>query len=292
MRSIPTIDELNSLVPNEMSAMDYLESRGVYYRSMACEQCGQNMRRIVARGVFRCETHQCKDRQVSIKVGTFFHRNHLSTRDILRLGLLWLSGVSHVSAVNLTGHSPNTVTSYYGHFRQLTTQSLTEEDQVIGGLGITVEIDETKLGKRKYNRGHRVEGVWVVVGVERTEQGKIFIVPVENRNAETLTAIVGAHVAAGSIINTDCWRGYSGLAAMTSIQHFTVNHSRTFVDPSTGACTNTVEGVNSGLKRKIAVRNRVRAGIEGHLGEYIWRKKNADTLWDSLIQAMADIHYH
>jgi hypothetical protein len=28
--------------------------------------------------------------------------------------------------------------------------------------GIIVEVDETKLGKRKYYRGHRVVKVWVI----------------------------------------------------------------------------------------------------------------------------------
>ena len=37
----------------------------------------------------------------------------------------------------------------------------------IGGNNAIVEIDESKFGKRKYNRGHRVEGVWVVGAVER-----------------------------------------------------------------------------------------------------------------------------
>ena len=32
-------------------------------------------------------------------------------------------------------------------------------DHSIGGEGIVVEIDETKMGKRKYNRGHMVEGL-------------------------------------------------------------------------------------------------------------------------------------
>ena len=32
-------------------------------------------------------------------------------------------------------------------------------DQSIGGEGIVVEINETRMGKRKYNRGHRVEGM-------------------------------------------------------------------------------------------------------------------------------------
>jgi transposase-like protein len=147
------------------------------------------------------------------------------------------------------------------------------------------------IGKRKYNRGHRVDGVWVVVGVERTEQGKIFVIPVEARNRETLNDVISTHVAEGSIVYTDCWRGYSGVTTLPGIEHYTVNHSRNFVNPITGVCTNTVEGVNSGLKRKIAVRNRVRDGIEGHLGEYVWRKKNSKCLWSAFIKAISDSHY-
>ena len=38
----------------------------------------------------------------------------------------------------------------------------------IGGIGIVVEIDESKFGKRKHNCGHKVDGVWVVGMVEIT----------------------------------------------------------------------------------------------------------------------------
>ena len=38
----------------------------------------------------------------------------------------------------------------------------------IEGAEVIVGIAETKLGKRKYNRVHRVEGAWVFGGVERT----------------------------------------------------------------------------------------------------------------------------
>ena len=37
----------------------------------------------------------------------------------------------------------------------------------IGGPGKVVEIDESKFGRRKYNRGRYQEGHWVFGGVER-----------------------------------------------------------------------------------------------------------------------------
>jgi len=70
------------------------------------------------------------------------------------------------------------VTGFYEHFRQLVSSSLEVEDTMIGGEGIEVEIDETKLGKRKYHRGHQVEGVWILAGVERTPKRRAFLVHV------------------------------------------------------------------------------------------------------------------
>ena len=38
------------------------------------------------------------------------------------------------------------------------------------GVVTVVEVDETKLGKRKYNKGHKVDGVWILAGIEHTER--------------------------------------------------------------------------------------------------------------------------
>jgi len=35
------------------------------------------------------------------------------------------------------------------------------------GSGVVVEIDEAKIGHRKYNRGRSVDGFWVFGGFER-----------------------------------------------------------------------------------------------------------------------------
>ncbi|KAG0439710.1 hypothetical protein DMUE_2243, partial [Dictyocoela muelleri] len=59
-----------------------------------------------------------------------------------------------------------------------------ESLEPIVGEGVIVEIDESKFGKRKYHRGHRVEGVWVFGMMERFGDRRIILVPIENRNAE------------------------------------------------------------------------------------------------------------
>ncbi|GFW34505.1 hypothetical protein TNCV_501231 [Trichonephila clavipes] len=43
-----------------------------------------------------------------------------------------------------------------------------------------VKVDEPKFGKRKCNKGHAVEGQWIVGGVERGSD-ELFLVEVHNR---------------------------------------------------------------------------------------------------------------
>ncbi|KAI5151782.1 hypothetical protein ENBRE01_2382 [Enteropsectra breve] len=52
---------------------------------------------------------------------------------------------------------------YYKKFKQL------------GGPNIKIEVEESKFGKRKYNKGHCVDGVWVLGFVERKPQGHIMM---------------------------------------------------------------------------------------------------------------------
>lgn len=149
---------------------------------------------------------------------------------------LWMLLLQH-SSNNRSYHSTVTVTSYTNYYRQLVSSSLDTTDCVIGGLGIIVEVDESKFGKRKHNRGHSVEGVWVLGGVERTQERLMFTEVVHDRSARTLLDVLSRHICDGSIVYTDLWRGYSNLAEELSVEHATVNHSMHFVDPDTGVHT-------------------------------------------------------
>ncbi len=98
-----------------------------------------------------------------------------------------------------TGLSERTTTDWLRYCRQLVTEMVlvNEEGTTIGGERTTVQIDESKFGKRKKTnngRGHRVEGAWVFGGVEvgagAWDNNKYFCVVVENRSAATLLPLI------------------------------------------------------------------------------------------------------
>ncbi|KAF0985247.1 hypothetical protein HZS_1660 [Henneguya salminicola] len=46
--------------------------------------------------------------------------------------------------------------------KMISNSKLTDQCQILGGEGQTVEIDEAKFGRRKYERGALVQGVWLI----------------------------------------------------------------------------------------------------------------------------------
>jgi transposase-like protein len=76
-------------------------------------------------------------------------------------------------------------------------------------------------------------------------------VEVPDRSQATLLAVIKRHVKKGSKIYTDGWRGYLNIEPILKIEHFTVNHCETFVDPVTGVHTNSIEEPWSGIKFNI-----------------------------------------
>ena len=57
---------------------------------------------------------------------------------------------------------------------------------------------------------------------------------VAQRDAATLLPIIQAHLAPGTIIHSDQWAAYNQVSSLPNVgSHSTVNHSITFVDPTT-----------------------------------------------------------
>ena len=108
--------------------------------------------------------------------------------------------------------------------------------------------------------------------VER-QSGKLRleICPKNQRDSNTLLTLINKHVEKGTLIMSDGWRGYSKLEE-SGFKHLSVNHSKFFVDPETGAHTQQIESSWRALKRRLS-----RGGIKSkfydlHFAEYLWFK--------------------
>lgn len=289
MAGIPKIFELLRIFLSEDECIAFLMRKGILPSRRTCHGCSAEMKFYSEKKQFQCPRKGCR-KSISVRDGTFFSKQKLSFSEIMFLGYLWLCQASIKTISILTGHSSTTICSFQKYFRQLVADSLDLEDVIVGGPGVVVELDESKLGKRKYNRGHRVDGVWVLGGVERTDERKLFLAKVPDRSRETLFAVIQRHVSPGSIIHTDMWRGYVGLGEVNGYEHLTVNHSVEFVVPGTSIHTNTIEGTWNGLKMQIKPRNRTQ-DIDDHLCEFEWRRRHADGLWEAFSDAFKDVQY-
>jgi len=125
--------------------------------------------------------------------------------------------------------------------------------------------------KHKYNCGWIGKGTWVFGMVERgTGRALAFRVP--DRTRETLvTGLIQQFVEPGRHIISDKFSPYFNLNNISYI-HLVVNHSENFVNPYTGAHSNTMEVVWSQIKRKLKAMNDTRRErIPGYLDEFNWR---------------------
>ncbi|KCZ78437.1 hypothetical protein H311_00531 [Anncaliia algerae PRA109] len=97
----------------------------------------------------------------------------MGINNVLLICYLYLNKSSTSQIVKMCDIQRESVTFWTFHLRELLADSLNFSDVNIGGDQVVVENDEIKLGKRKYNRGGVVDGVWVVGGIERTPEKNV-----------------------------------------------------------------------------------------------------------------------
>jgi len=148
----------------------------------------------------------------------------------------------------------NTACDWFRFCREVVLDFIENKSEMTGGESKVVEIDESKFGKMKYHRGHYMKGQWVFGGAERGT-GRTFLVAVHDRSAETLIGLIKQWILPGTTIISDCWAAYNSLRE-EGYTHFTVNHSITFVDQTTGAHTNTTESTWQHVKVLLSPYNR------------------------------------
>ncbi|GBN68320.1 hypothetical protein AVEN_95295-1 [Araneus ventricosus] len=231
----------------------------------------------------------------TVRKGSWFSESKLTMPEVLILTYLWVKKTPNEWITDEMNVSEPTVVDWKSFCREVCVDMLVKDSkEKIGGVGMIVEIDESKFGKRKFNRGKRVDGKWVFGGVERGSKRSFFCV-VEDRTAETLIEITKKNVEPGTTVLSDCWASYNGLTAEGYVHH-TVNHSKNFKDPVTGAHTNGIEGTWNAIKtdfRKQGTR-KVAGQFDTYLAEYMWRRSHRGasmkSLFPSFIRGVTELY--
>src|SRR5271169_3928086 len=173
---IPPLRTLD--IHDENKCIDFLFDEDILKESF-CSLCGSDVYR--EGKIFRCMNRGCR-KGVSIFEHTFFTENRLSCSNVMLIGYYWLCDARYTTIQKVMGCSPNTIVKYMRLFRQLVIETLDDDDEKIDGNNIIVEIDESKFQSRNGE-----DGIWVLGGVERTDEKKCFLKVVERRDARTIT---------------------------------------------------------------------------------------------------------
>ena len=201
----------------------------------------------------------------------------MTLEEVMKFTYWWCQDLDQWQIKKQLGIGSHAAVDWDMFCREVCEVTLFEKREKIGGPGKLVQIDESKIGKRKYHRGHVVEGQWVFGGIEEDSR-KSFIETVENRTEETLLNLIKEWVAPGTVIVSDGWKAYANLGKHGYI-HKTVNHSIEFVNKE-GFHMNKIEGHWWQMKAKLPTHGRKKEHYSSYLAEFKWRYVHrGEDLW-------------
>ncbi|WP_288368952.1 IS1595 family transposase [uncultured Roseivirga sp.] len=252
-----SLPQLLDYFKEEQTAIEYYEKIR-WGGNPTCPHCGKEKPYKTNRG-WRCSDSSC-DKKFTVKVGTIFQSSKIPFRTWF--AAIWLAtnhkkGISSVQLSIDLGITQKTAWFVLHRIREM----LKEKAPAMLGENNMVEADETYIGGRETNKhfrhrrsrenkllrndGKPYKEKKIVLGlIERS--GKVVLRHVPNATKENMVSFIEQHVPEGARLNTDEFKGYSGLGKWYN--HETINHSLSvYVDGEVH--TNTIENFWSVLKR-------------------------------------------
>lgn len=179
---------------------------GMLGKKQLCQRCGSEMK-WECRRQLNGKRHKVEK---LLRSGSWFEHSNMTLEEILKFTYWWSRGLNQSQIKDELSVCSNTAVDWESFCRELCEVKLMKNSERGGGEGKTVQIDESKFGKRKYHRGHHVEGQWVFGGIE-SDSRKCFMAAVEKRDEETLLPITQRWIKSGTTIISDCWTAYCNL---------------------------------------------------------------------------------
>ena len=236
-------------------------------KQLKCLRCGCSKLYSVRREKKRCS--DCRYEWIPWKLPL-----HLTRKEWAKILHWFLRGLPVVAIAQETGIERKRVLRALTYVRMAFQKDIPE---VFSG---TVEVDETYLGGQWKNKRHSAKsgGTKRGRGTSKTpvfgilcRGGKVWAQVVPDVEAKTLMPLISRRVKAGSIVCSDTWKSYTGVAAKGYVHRLVKHHKGEYSD-SKGNHINGLEGFWGYLKRRLAAKGGIRKErLPLYLAEYVWR---------------------
>jgi transposase-like protein len=268
-----TLKDFQRQYPDDATCLEWLRN-SLYPEGIYCEKCEATTKhhRVKSRPSYSCD--HC-GHHVHPTAGTIFHKSPTALTTWFYAIYLMAQTRCGISAKQIQRETGVTYKTAWRMFKQIRSMLDEQESGQLGGKG-GVEMDETYYGgRRKGNAGRPMvgdrKGKTTVVGIAE-RKGRVRAMVAADVKADTLVGIVREHVMPKSLVFTDEFASYDGLA-VRGYKHHRINHSEKVYVTGDNIHTNTIEGFWSLIKRGISgvYHNVGRHYLQSYLNEYSFR---------------------
>jgi transposase len=249
MSKAPTLRQFQDRFPTEDSCLDHL-MRTRFGERPECGGCGRDAKfyRVKARRSYACE--YC-GYQVYPTAGTPFDRTRTSLRDWFFVMFQFCASRNGVAAKEVERQLGVTYKTAWRMCHMIREyMGALDSDDPLGGVGETVEIDETIIGGSVAGKGNGYMGNKTVVVGMLERGGELITFVTQSRTKVTMHAMIQTYVLPGTTISTDEMGGYKDID-QKGYRHIKVNHNKGQYATKGGAGVNALEGFWAQLKRGI-----------------------------------------
>jgi transposase-like protein len=284
--------ELLEVLQSTRSVIDFLRGKELLVQSLRCS-CGRQMTEQITNRTsdgfhFRCTS--CKKTR-SIRTNSIFSGANIPLQKAVALIYLTSLEVFQKNICETLGLDKSTLIVWEDKIRNAYSRQLGRTQEMFGGPGVVVEVDESLVAKAKPSRnrsGRPVTERWVFGLFDRSRRlGTMQFVP--NRSAETLLPIIQRYCLPGTTIYSDGWLAYNSLRDL-GYNHEIVIHEHEFVVPGTYIHTNNVESYWSRCKRKLKrINGAVPHMLPAYLDEFMWKERYGTSVFNRFINTLASL---
>lgn len=265
-----TIRDLRTDFPDDLSCLEWLV-KYLYPNGIFCKKCQKITKhyRVKSRPSYSCD--MCGN-HVHPTADTIFHKSTTPLTLWFYAIFLMTATRSGISAKQLQRELGVTYKTAWRMFHQIRIM-MSDDKAPLGG---EVEVDETYIGGKGYNRrfvrdfGEKPKEI-VFGMVERN--GKAKVRHVKSSGTRSLIPQISKSVELNTQIYSDQWGAYTTLPKL-GYRHNSINHKETYVNKNVH--TQNVENLWSNMKRGITgVYRHIDAKyVQNYADEYAFRYSN------------------